>query len=123
MLGYSDSCKDGGILASVWRLYLAQKQVVALCDQHDITPRLFHGRGGSIGRGGGSTRESICSQPPYTVRNRLKFTEQGEMIFYLYSNPETAVIELTVGLTGVLDAGLRSNRDMPAFRAVMVQMS
>lgn len=123
MLGYSDSCKDGGILASVWRLYLAQKQVVALCDQHDITPRLFHGRGGSIGRGGGSTRESIRSQPPDTVRNRIKFTEQGEMIFYRYSNPETAVHELTVGLTGVLEAGLRSNRDRPAFRAAMDQLS
>ena len=66
--------------------------------------RLFHGRGGSVGRGGGPTHQAIVSQPPGTVRSRIKFTEQGEMIFAKYSNPETAVHELTLGITGTLKA-------------------
>ena len=102
MLGYSDSCKDGGILASSWNLYQAQQRVTALCKRHGVTPMLFHGRGGTVGRGGGPTHASILSQPAGTVDGRIKFTEQGEMIFYRYNNPETAVYELTVGMTGVL---------------------
>ncbi len=104
MLGYSDSCKDGGILASSWNLYEAQKRIVALSDRHGVRCRLFHGRGGTLGRGGGPTHEAILAQPPGTVRGELKLTEQGEVLFYKYNNMETAVYELTLGVTGVLKA-------------------
>ncbi len=104
MLGYSDSCKDGGILASSWRLYEAQKRIITLCDAEGIRCRLFHGRGGTVGRGGGPTHEAILAQPPATVRGEIKFTEQGEVLFYKYNNMETAIYELTVGVTGLLKA-------------------
>jgi phosphoenolpyruvate carboxylase len=102
MLGYSDSCKDGGILASSWQLFEAQRKVVALADQHHIDCRMFHGRGGTIGRGGGPTFESILAQPEGTVHGEIKFTEQGEVLSNKYSNPETAVYELTMGITGLM---------------------
>jgi phosphoenolpyruvate carboxylase len=104
MLGYSDSCKDGGILASNWKLYDAQKKIISIADRHGVQCRLFHGRGGTIGRGGGPTHESILSQPPGTVHGQIKFTEQGEVLRYKYSNAETAVYELSMGLTGLLKA-------------------
>lgn len=104
MLGYSDSCKDGGILASNWNLYNAQKEVLSLTDQYGISCRLFHGRGGTVGRGGGPTHEAIVAQPPNTVRGQIKFTEQGEVLAAKYSNLETAVYELGVGATGLLKA-------------------
>ncbi len=106
MLGYSDSCKDGGILASAWGLYQAQQQIMAIADQYSIPCRLFHGRGGTIGRGGGPTHEAILAQPPATVRGQIKFTEQGEVLFYRYNNQETAVYELTMGVTGLLKASI-----------------
>ena len=102
MLGYSDSCKDGGILASSWQLYEAQQKVIALADANQIDCRLFHGRGGTIGRGGGPTHESILSQPEGTVHGQIKFTEQGEVLSNKYSNEETAVYELTLGVTGLM---------------------
>lgn len=102
MLGYSDSCKDGGILASSWQLFEAQQKVMTLADSHAINCRLFHGRGGTIGRGGGPTHESILSQPEGTVHGQIKFTEQGEVLSNKYSNPETAVYELTLGITGLM---------------------
>lgn len=104
MLGYSDSCKDGGILASSWGLYEAQKRIITLCDAEGVPCRLFHGRGGTVGRGGGPTHEAILAQPPGTVRGEIKFTEQGEVLFYKYNNMETAIYELTVGVTGMLKA-------------------
>ncbi|MBE9568383.1 MAG: phosphoenolpyruvate carboxylase [Proteobacteria bacterium] len=102
MLGYSDSCKDGGILASSWQLFEAQQKVIRLADAHQVDCRLFHGRGGTIGRGGGPTHESILSQPEGTVHGQIKFTEQGEVLSNKYSNPETAVYELTLGVTGLM---------------------
>jgi phosphoenolpyruvate carboxylase len=102
MLGYSDSCKDGGILASSWQLFEAQRKVIALADKHRIDCRMFHGRGGTIGRGGGPTFESILAQPEGTVHGEIKFTEQGEVLSNKYSNPETAVYELTMGITGLM---------------------
>jgi len=104
MLGYSDSCKDGGILASNWLLYHAQREMTSLADEHDVQCRLFHGRGGTIGRGGGPTHESILSQPAGTVHGEIKFTEQGEVLSYKYSNAETAIYEVTMGVTGLLKA-------------------
>ncbi|MCK5896374.1 MAG: phosphoenolpyruvate carboxylase [Cocleimonas sp.] len=102
MLGYSDSCKDGGILASQWNLYNAQNQVIALTNKYGIECRLFHGRGGTVGRGGGPTHEAIVAQPPNTVHGQIKFTEQGEVLSNKYSNIETATYELSVGITGLL---------------------
>jgi len=104
MLGYSDSCKDGGILASAWNLYQAQQQITLLTKSRNIKLRMFHGRGGTIGRGGGPTHDSILSQPTGTVHGQIKFTEQGEVLSYKYSNFETAVYELTMGCTGLLKA-------------------
>ena len=104
MLGYSDSCKDGGILASSWNLYEAQKKIVRITEAHGVGCLLFHGRGGTIGRGGGPTHESILAQPPGTVQGRIKFTEQGEVLSYKYSNTETAAYELSMGATGLLKA-------------------
>ena len=106
MLGYSDSCKDGGILASSWGLSRAQRQITAIIDQRGLKCRLFHGRGGTVGRGGGPTHEAILAQPPDTVRGQIKFTEQGEVLFYRYNNMETAVYELTMGITGLLKASV-----------------
>ena len=104
MLGYSDSCKDGGILASGWSLYQAQRKITHIASRHNIECRLFHGRGGTIGRGGGPTHEAILSQPAGTVFGQIKFTEQGEVLSSKYSNNETAVYELTMGSTGLLKA-------------------
>ena len=127
MLGYSDSCKDGGILASAWNLYEAQKQITALTAARNIECRLFHGRGGTIGRGGGPTHESILAQPQGTVRGQIKFTEQGEMVSYKYSNIETAVYELSVGVTGLIKAS-RSliqppGQDNPGYLGIMNELA
>lgn len=104
MLGYSDSCKDGGILASGWCLYEAQKTITRISAERGIHCRLFHGRGGTIGRGGGPTHEAILAQPPGTLQGEIKFTEQGEVVSYKYSNVETAIYELSMGITGLLKA-------------------
>ena len=126
MLGYSDSAKDGGIIASVWSLYQAQQQVIDLGKARGIKIRLFHGRGGTIGRGGGPTHQAITSQPAGTVLGHIKFTEQGEVLYYKYSNRETAVFELTMGLTGLITAstGLVKpvRRDNPLYARVMSQL-
>ncbi len=104
MLGYSDSCKDGGILASSWNLYKAQQNIVEVCDEKQIRCLLFHGRGGTIGRGGGPTHESILSQPQGTVKGGIKFTEQGEVLSFKYNFTDTARYELTVGISGLMKA-------------------
>jgi len=104
MLGYSDSCKDGGILSSTWNLYEAQRKVIALADERGVSCRLFHGRGGTVGRGGGPTYEAILAQPADTVHGQIKFTEQGEVLSYRYANPETARYELTMGISGLITA-------------------
>lgn len=104
MLGYSDSCKDGGILASTWHLYRAQQNIVAIAERFGVRCYLFHGRGGTIGRGGGPTHDAIMAQPPNTVQGQIKITEQGEVLSYKYSNTETATYELTMGATGLLKA-------------------
>ncbi len=127
MLGYSDSAKDGGALASAWYLYEAQKKIIRITDARGIDCQLFHGRGGTIGRGGGPTHESILAQPPGTARGRIKFTEQGEVLYYKYSNAETAVYELTMGTTGLMKASLNLIRpaavDAPKHLDVMVELA
>ncbi|MFA7618515.1 MAG: phosphoenolpyruvate carboxylase [Thiohalomonadaceae bacterium] len=123
MLGYSDSCKDGGILASSWNLYKAQQKVAVLANEFGIDFRLFHGRGGTIGRGGGPTHEAILAQPEGTVHGEIKFTEQGEVLSNKYSNTETAIYELTMGLSGLLKASrflVSSPRaDNPEYATIM----
>ena len=101
MLGYSDSCKDGGILASSWGLYNAQKKIIDITQKHNIQCRIFHGRGGTIGRGGGPIHQAMIAQPPGTVNGQIKITEQGEVLSYKYSNPITAVRELTLSVSGL----------------------
>jgi len=124
MLGYSDSCKDGGILASSWNLYKAQLNIVSVTDKHDIRCVLFHGRGGTIGRGGGPTHESILSQPKGTVKGGIKFTEQGEVLSFKYNFKDTASYELTVGITGLMKASdpENENTDLAEHTAMMDQL-
>ncbi|HEY5039711.1 MAG TPA: phosphoenolpyruvate carboxylase, partial [bacterium] len=90
MLGYSDSNKESGYLSANWALYRAQADLTRLADGHQIALRLFHGRGGSIGRGGGPTGQAILAQPPGTLKGRLKITEQGEVISDHYADPPAA---------------------------------
>jgi len=104
MLGYSDSCKDGGILSAAWGLYQAQHKVIEITGCHQVKCRMFHGRGGTITRGGGPTHDAIMSQPPQTVLGQIKFTEQGEVLSHKYGNTETAHYELAMGITGLMKA-------------------
>jgi len=104
MLGYSDSCKDGGIVASSWNLYQAQRKIISIAKEYGVDCRMFHGRGGTVGRGGGPTHEAILSQPEGTVHGQIKLTEQGEVLTYRYSNVETAAYEISMGATGLLKA-------------------
>lgn len=102
MLGYSDSSKDGGILASNWQLYNAQLNIREVCDRHGVSFRLFHGRGGSIGRGGGYSSEAILAQPAGTVNGRIRITEQGEMISQKYGFREIALRTLEQVINSVI---------------------
>ena len=104
MVGYSDSCKDGGIFASAWNLYEVQADIVRIASRHQVQCRIFHGRGGTIGRGGGPSHKAIIAQPPGTVCGQIKVTEQGEVLSSKYANPETTVQELTLTTSGLMFA-------------------
>jgi phosphoenolpyruvate carboxylase len=106
MLGYSDSNKDGGYLASNWSLYRAQRAIPEAAARHGVEIRLFHGRGGAIGRGGGPTQRAIMAQPDTSRNGRLKLTEQGEVIFARYSNPRITHRYIEQVLYSMLHAGL-----------------
>jgi phosphoenolpyruvate carboxylase len=120
MIGYSDSSKDGGRLASAWELYQAQERLVELCRSRDVHLTLFHGRGGSIGRGGGPTHIAIRSQPAGSIDGTLRVTEQGEMIQWKFGTPDIAVGSLEIYSTATLEATLTPPAaPSPAFRARM----
>ncbi|KAL6543748.1 Phosphoenolpyruvate carboxylase 4 [Orobanche gracilis] len=110
MVGYSDSGKDAGRFSAAWELYKAQEDVVAACNEYGIKITLFHGRGGSIGRGGGPTYLAIQSQPPGSVMGTLRSTEQGEMVQAKFGLPQMAVRQLEIYTTAVLLATLRPPR-------------
>lgn len=110
MVGYSDSAKDGGRLAANWGLYEAQEAIVRVCQEHGVHPTLFHGRGGTVARGGGPTRLAIQSQPPGSVDGSLRVTEQGEMIQAKFANPRTAVRTLETYVAATLEATLSPPR-------------
>ncbi|MEM9579230.1 MAG: phosphoenolpyruvate carboxylase [Pseudomonadota bacterium] len=94
MLGYSDSNKDGGYLTSTWELDRAQRRIARTLDAHGLTPRFFHGRGGSVSRGGAPTERAIAAQPAGTIGGRLRLTEQGEVVSHNYANRGTAAAHL-----------------------------
>lgn len=95
MIGYSDSAKDAGKFAASWALYRCQEQLVALAEKHQVKLKLFHGRGGTIGRGGGPVEKAMASQPPGSVQGSIRVTEQGEMIRYKFGLPAVAFHSLS----------------------------
>jgi phosphoenolpyruvate carboxylase len=113
MLGYSDSAKDGGFLASQWELYSAQERLLSDADARGIELRFFHGRGGSTSRGGARTHRAILAQPSGSIRGRIRITEQGEVISQRYSHPELALRSLEQTLSAVLLATLARHREVP----------
>ena len=106
MIGYSDSSKDAGQLAAVWAQYRAQEALSQVAREKGIKLRLFHGRGGSVGRGGGPAHRAILSQPPGSVAGGLRVTEQGEMIRFKFGLPDVAKRNLKIYISSVLEANL-----------------
>jgi len=110
MIGYSDSAKDAGRLGAAWALYRGQEDLVEACRESGVKLTLFHGRGGSVGRGGGPTHAAILCQPPGSIQGSLRVTEQGEVIQAKYGRPGIAVRTLEITTTAVLEATLLGGR-------------
>jgi phosphoenolpyruvate carboxylase len=108
MLGYSDSNKDGGYLSSSWSLYKATNDLMRVCRDNGVRLRLFHGRGGTVGRGGGPSYEAVLSQPPGSVNGALRLTEQGEVIASKYADPDNGRRNLEILVSAALEASLAS---------------
>lgn len=106
MIGYSDSAKDAGKLSATWAQYKAQEKLVAIAEKHGVQLVLFHGRGGTIGRGGGPVEKAMTSQPPGSVKGKIRVTEQGEMIRYKFGLPRVAFSNLSIYATATLRATL-----------------
>lgn len=118
MLGYSDSNKDGGFVTSSWELFQAEQKFVDLFGAYNIRLRLFHGRGGSVGRGGGPAREAILAQPPGAVDGQIRLTEQGEVISSRYAHADIGYAHLETLVSATLEASLKPGRTGPAPEAV-----
>jgi phosphoenolpyruvate carboxylase len=124
MIGYSDSNKDVGYVASAWAAYRAQTQIAAVIGSHGARWVFFHGRGGAVGRGGGPTNAAILALPPGTVDGRLKMTEQGEVLTAKYSVPEIAHRELELAASATLAAGaLVGHERHEVFEGVVQEMA
>jgi phosphoenolpyruvate carboxylase len=127
MLGYSDSNKDGGYLTSSWELYKAETALVRVFDRHGVKLRLFHGRGGTVGRGGGSSHEAIVAQPAGSVGGQLRLTEQGEVIASKYADAAIGRRNLATLVAATIEATLLPRHPAPADLAhdheVMEQLS
>jgi phosphoenolpyruvate carboxylase len=130
MLGYSDSNKDGGFLTSNWELYKAETELVQVFDRAGVKLRLFHGRGGTVGRGGGPSYEAILAQPPGTVNGQIRLTEQGEIIASKFSNPEIGRRNLELLVAATLEASLMPHqpdgkraKQLERFEHVMEELS
>ena len=125
MLGYSDSNKDSGFLSSNWEIYKAQQSLQLVAAKYDLNLRIFHGRGGSVGRGGGPTYEAILAQPGRSINGRIKITEQGEVLASKYSLPEIALYNLETIATAVIQSGLlpSSSDTLPSWLEAMEDLA
>lgn len=129
MLGYSDSNKDGGYLCSNWTLYQAERELVTVFSERNVRLRLFHGRGGSVGRGGGSSFDAILAQPAGSVNGQIRLTEQGEMIQSRYKDPEVGRWHLDMFVSATLQASrtegasTEENEDIARYGEVMQFLS
>ena len=124
MIGYSDSAKDAGQIAATWGQYRAQEALTRLCKKHGIHLTLFHGRGGTVGRGGGPAHVAILSQPPGSVNGAIRVTEQGEMIRFKFGIPDIAVRSLELYCSAVMEASLiPAEAPKEEWRAIMDEMA
>lgn len=124
MIGYSDSAKDAGYLAASWAQYRAQEALTAVCARHGVCLELFHGRGGSISRGGTPTRQALLSQPPGSVNGRIRVTEQGEMIRFKFGLLGVALENLELYVASTLEATLLPPvSPQPGWRALMDELT
>ncbi|MFM9156673.1 MAG: phosphoenolpyruvate carboxylase, partial [Dolichospermum sp.] len=125
MLGYSDSNKDSGFLSSNWEIHKAQKSLQKIAESYGVNLRIFHGRGGSVGRGGGPAYEAILAQPGNSISGRIKITEQGEVLASKYSLLDLALYHLETITTAVIQASLlgRGFDDIEPWNEIMEELA